>query len=75
MNPQSKIRLVVPNSSCGGIIGKGGVIKKYYPRLLYLMLEDILSKFSLHIAIERSTNLNQKKKKKNMTWVEIKTYA
>ncbi|KAL7148519.1 hypothetical protein ABFS83_06G183700 [Erythranthe nasuta] len=25
-DPQSKIRLVVPNSSCGGIIGKGGSI-------------------------------------------------
>ncbi|KAL8551650.1 hypothetical protein ACS0TY_000650 [Phlomoides rotata] len=25
-DPESKIRLVVPNSSCGGIIGKGGAI-------------------------------------------------
>ncbi|KAL2554615.1 Protein BTR1 [Forsythia ovata] len=28
VDPQSRIRLVVPNSSCGGIIGKGGVIIK-----------------------------------------------
>ncbi|KAL2249364.1 protein BTR1 [Sesamum indicum] len=28
MDPESKIRLVVPNSSCGGIIGKGGAIIK-----------------------------------------------
>lgn len=26
VDPESKIRLVVPNSSCGGIIGKGGAI-------------------------------------------------
>ncbi|KAI3458774.1 hypothetical protein Pfo_015575 [Paulownia fortunei] len=26
IDPESKIRLVVPNSSCGGIIGKGGAI-------------------------------------------------
>ncbi|KAL2555564.1 Protein BTR1 [Forsythia ovata] len=28
VEPQSKIRLIVPNSSCGGIIGKGGAIIK-----------------------------------------------
>ncbi|XP_022858671.1 protein BTR1-like isoform X3 [Olea europaea var. sylvestris] len=28
VEPQSKIRLIVPNSSCGGIIGKGGLIIK-----------------------------------------------
>ncbi|KAI3470528.1 hypothetical protein Pfo_027191 [Paulownia fortunei] len=28
IDPESKIRLVVPNSSCGGIIGKGGAIIK-----------------------------------------------
>lgn len=26
VDPESKIRLVVPNSSCGGIIGKAGAI-------------------------------------------------
>ncbi|XP_073293229.1 protein BTR1 isoform X1 [Primulina huaijiensis] len=26
VDPESKIRLIVPNSSCGGIIGKGGAI-------------------------------------------------
>ena len=28
-DPRSKVRLIVPNSSCGGIIGKGGSTIKY----------------------------------------------
>jgi len=30
-----KVRLVVPNSSCGGIIGKGGSTIKYVSSLRY----------------------------------------
>ncbi|GMP68537.1 hypothetical protein CsSME_00028128 [Camellia sinensis var. sinensis] len=29
VDPRSKLRLIVPNSSCGGIIGKGGATIKY----------------------------------------------
>lgn len=35
--PRSKVRLVVPNSSCGGIIGKGGATIKY-EKSLYVLL-------------------------------------
>lgn len=31
-----KVRLVVPNSSCGGIIGKGGATIKYVSSSTYL---------------------------------------
>ncbi|CAN4105827.1 unnamed protein product [Withania somnifera] len=30
VGPRSKVRLVVPNSSCGGIIGKGGAVIKSF---------------------------------------------
>ncbi|PHT48971.1 hypothetical protein CQW23_13179 [Capsicum baccatum] len=30
VDPRSKVRLVVPNSSCGGIIGKGGAVIKSF---------------------------------------------
>ncbi|XP_057979638.1 protein BTR1 isoform X2 [Malania oleifera] len=30
VDPRSKVRLIVPNSSCGGIIGKGGVTIKSF---------------------------------------------
>lgn len=33
--PRSKVRLVVPNSSCGGIIGKGGATIKYENFLVF----------------------------------------
>lgn len=29
VDSRSKVRLIVPNSSCGGIIGKGGSTIKY----------------------------------------------
>ena len=28
-DPRSKVRLILPNSSCGGILGKGGSTIKY----------------------------------------------
>ncbi|XLT27600.1 hypothetical protein HN873_058892, partial [Arachis hypogaea] len=28
--PKTKVRLIVPNGSCGGIIGKGGATIRYY---------------------------------------------
>jgi RNA-binding protein Nova len=33
--PRPKARLVVPNSSCGGIIGKGGATIKYVSSYTY----------------------------------------
>jgi RNA-binding protein Nova len=33
-----KVRLVVPNSSCGGIIGKGGSTIKYAFKLFYFVV-------------------------------------
>lgn len=36
VDPESKIRLVVPNSSCGGIIGKGGAIIRLVCLFLFL---------------------------------------
>ena len=37
VDPESKIRLVVPNSSCGGIIGKGGAIIRSAYSLISLL--------------------------------------
>lgn len=38
----SKVRLVVPNSSCGGIIGKGGSIIKYNVVLVPLFFPNMV---------------------------------
>ena len=35
--PRMRVRLVVPNSACGSIIGKGGSIIKY-ENFLYILL-------------------------------------
>lgn len=37
VEPRSRFRLVVPNSSCGGIIGKGGATIKYEFYSLYVV--------------------------------------
>ena len=51
IEPRSKLRLIVPNSSCGGIIGKGGSTIKYGCCSLYL-LKNYLVYFFLkkHLA-------------------------
>lgn len=40
-----KVRLVVPNSSCGGIIGKGGSTIKYVPLINLFLVSEILFLF------------------------------
>ena len=45
--PRLKLRLIVPNSSCGGIIGKGGATIKYGFCAFYFGLLNSL--FSCHV--------------------------
>mgnify|MGYP001589464865 CR=1 FL=1 len=47
-DPRFKVRLVVPNGCCGGIIGKGGSIIKYGILLIsLLLLFSVFEAFSL----------------------------
>jgi len=47
---RSKVRLVVPNSSCGGIIGKGGATIKYE----FLLDSYLISICILRIALRNT---------------------
>lgn len=42
VDPKSKLRLIVPNSSCGGIIGKGGANIKYECCSFLLSVKSLL---------------------------------
>lgn len=58
MDPRSKFRLVVPNSSCGGIIGKGGATIKYEFYSLYVSFPTLGLQVPLILTYETINQAN-----------------